>query len=76
MLEVDCATDPHSLEAAHLHLFPPIPTRTVIFSLEVFVDFAKVLNQIRSLPANFHKYYFIYKFFEFMPYLNLSQVSH
>ena len=38
------------------------------------MDFAKVLNQIRSLPENFHKYYFIYKFFEFMPYLNLSQV--
>ena len=44
------------------------------FNPEIFVDFVKILTQIRFLSEHFHKYYYTYKFFEFMPYLNLSQV--
>ena len=58
----------------HLFIFVGHTSRSFFSKLtpDVFIQFMLLLGQIERLPVDFHKYYTLYKFFEFVHELNLG----
>ena len=50
-------------------------TSRVFFSKlnqDTFVQMMLITDRLANLPGNFHKYYALYKFYEFMPWLDIG----
>ena len=45
------------------------------FTPSELVDFARVLRRFKNLPLDFHKYYTIYKFYEYFDFLENDQLA-